>query len=188
MDDEETVTCTCWSLGLRLITLRHREFHTADRVDGSDQPEAEPDPTSTGNSACPRSFDTPLAAARASAFSVKHGLVGILFGPSAEAARPMWVADMDLPCCEAIRLALVERCSHPTFGYTYLPSDPCWTGAARWLKERQGWRTSLVPDNFVFSSSVVTSFFNLVNIFTSPSDRVLVTKPTPPNPMPDARL
>ncbi|KAL1530108.1 hypothetical protein AB1Y20_001029 [Prymnesium parvum] len=83
---------------------------------------------------------------------------------------------MDLPCCERIRRALAKRCEHPTFGYTFVPSA-AWQHAARWLGEQQGWEHPLAEDNFVFSPSVVTSFYNIVQAFTSPSDGVLVFTP-----------
>eukprot|EP00966_Prymnesium_polylepis_P140182 3238148-Prymnesium_polylepis.1 len=84
---------------------------------------------------------------------------------------------MDLPCCESIRRALAKRCEHPTFGYTFLPSET-WAHVARWLAEQQGWDGApLDANNFVFSSSAVTSFYNLLCAFTAPGEDVLVFTP-----------
>ena len=46
--------------------------------------------------ACP--FDTSLDAEREALFSVKQGLMPVIYGPSAKGALALWVADMDLPC------------------------------------------------------------------------------------------
>ena len=124
--------------------------------------------------ACP--FDTSLDAEREALYRVKQGLMPLIYGPSAKGALALWVADMDLPCCERIRLALSKRCEHPTFGYTYLPSV-AWAHTARWLTEHQGWTASLDDSNFIFATSVVTAFYNLIHVFTAPADKVLVFTP-----------
>ncbi|KAL3903651.1 MAG: hypothetical protein SGPRY_011589, partial [Prymnesium sp.] len=95
-------------------------------------------------------FDADLEEERAAACSVKQGLAPLLFGKHAEGALPMWVADMDLPCCEEVRCALARRCEHPTFGYTFIPAE-AWRRAAAWLYSQQGWNEELTEDNFVFS-------------------------------------
>ena len=148
-------------------------------------------------------FDVCLAAERARPeyFTVKHALAEAIFGPSANGALALWVADMDLPCCERIRRALARRCDHPTFGYTFMPSA-AWALVARWLREQQAcihthtshahlltshlltphhtiqaWTLPLDSSSFVFSPSVVTSFANLVRAFTAAGDRVLCFTP-----------
>ena len=81
-----------------------------------------------------------------------------------DAEIPLWVADMDLPCCEQVVRALERRASRPSYGYTFQPEE-LWRRVAGWLEQEHCWSVS--RDSFVFSPSVVTSFSLLLNVFTS---------------------
>lgn len=113
---------------------------------------------------------------RSEVYTVKHGLAGAIFGPAAAAPGtiPMWVADMDLPCAPAIVRALRRRCEHPTFGYTFQPSD-MWVVVQRWLLHEHGW--DVPAEAFVWCPSVVTATAATLWAFTSPGDAVLVMTP-----------
>ena len=48
---------------------------------------------------------------------------------------PMWIADMNFPVAPSIQKAIIERASHPSFGY-YAPRKEYFEVIARWQKER----------------------------------------------------
>ena len=91
-------------------------------------------------------------------------------------ALQLWVADMDLPCADAIRRALLERASHPNYGYTLQPRA-AWDAVGRWLVERQRYPSPPPAESFVFSASVVTSCCSLLRALTSAGDAVVVMTP-----------
>lgn len=113
---------------------------------------------------------------RSDQLTVKHGLAPCIFAEAGPGTLPLWVADMDLPCCPRICAAMRERCDHPTFGYTYQPEE-LWRAVGRWLVEHQGWQVAPPPSSFVFSASAVSSFVSLVRAFTAVGDSVLVMTP-----------
>ena len=55
------------------------------------------------------------------------GLKGDGFSPAPPKegfdAIPMWVADMNFPTVPTIQQAIIERASHPTFGYFEAPPE-----------------------------------------------------------------
>lgn len=118
------------------------------------------------------SFDTPVD--RSAVFTVKHGMAAALHGEAAEGALKLWLADMDLPGCDAIRAALERRARHPTYGYTYQPPQ-MWDAVSRWLREQYHW--AVPPDSLVFAPSVVTGFATALAAYTRPGDRVLLMTP-----------
>lgn len=119
-------------------------------------------------------FDRPLD--RSHVHTVKHVLPVFMHGEAAAEALNMWVADMELPCCGRIRRAIMDRAQHPTFGYTIQPRE-IWSLVGKWMVERQGHPSAPDPDSFVFSASVVTSFWNVLEACTAPGDRVLLMTP-----------
>tara|TARA_B110001452_G_scaffold266425_1_gene273267 strand:- start:908 stop:2257 length:1350 start_codon:yes stop_codon:yes gene_type:complete len=119
-------------------------------------------------------FDGPLD--RSGVHTVKHELPVLMHGEAAVEALNMWVADMELPCCDRIRGAIMDRAQHPTFGYTIQPRE-IWSRVGRWMVERQGHPSAPDPSSFVFSASVVTSFWNVLEACTAPGDRVLLMTP-----------
>lgn len=104
--------------------------------------------------------------------SVKYDLNGVVFGKTD--LLPMWVADMDFEVPDFIREAIIQRASHPVFGYTYRPRR-FFEAAADWMSRRHGWEIS--PDAFSFSPGIVPALNMLILEFTAPGDRVLVQPP-----------
>jgi len=118
-----------------------------------------------------QTFD--VAVDRSAVHTVKYGL----HGSSVADAIPLWVADIDLPCCPKIQKALSLRVVHPTFGYTFQPKE-IWYRVAAWLRENQGWPESHPElESFVFCPCVVTAFVCALRAFTSIGDGVLVMTP-----------
>lgn len=107
--------------------------------------------------------------------TVKH-VIGSSMSNQPDALN-LWVADMELPICEALHETIMQRARHPTFGYTIQPTI-IWERAARWLVEKQGWAHAPSPSAFVFSASLVSSFCNVLRALTDPGDGVVVMVPS----------
>ena len=72
------------------------------------------------------------------------GLKGDGFSPAPPKegfdAIPMWVADMNFPTVPTIQEAIIERASHPAFGY-FQATDAYFDSIIRWQEKRNGvWR------------------------------------------------
>jgi cystathionine beta-lyase len=110
-------------------------------------------------------------------YTVKHELAVALHGKKAAGALQLWVADMELPCCEFVRCAIARRAQHATFGYTFQPSE-MWERAARWLVERQNWTHRPSSAAFVFSANVVASVCNVLRACTSEGQGIVLMTPS----------
>jgi len=118
-------------------------------------------------------FDEPVD--RTSIFTVKYDLRSILFGPKAQSATPLWVADMDLPISYNIRERIMTRASHPCgIGYTIQPVE-AWEAVVQWLQRRFNWTVDV--SQITYSAGVITSAANVIRAFTSPGDSVLCMTP-----------
>ena len=58
---------------------------------------------------------------RSGTSSLKYDARKAYFGT--EDVIPLWVADMDFPAPEAVTNALIQRASHPIYGYTLYPGS-----------------------------------------------------------------
>ena len=87
---------------------------------------------------------------------------------------PMWVADMDFRCAQEIVDALVERASHPVYGYTY-QRDSAVEAMLGFLKRRHG--ITLTADDQVVVPCVVSGLKAAVLTLTEPGDSVLIQPP-----------
>lgn len=104
--------------------------------------------------------------------SVKYDLNKVIFGK--EDLLPMWVADMDFEVPDFIREAIMERASHPVYGYTFRP-ERFFEVAAAWQSQKHGW--DIGPEAFSFSPGIVPALNLLVMEFTEPGDKVVVQPP-----------
>lgn len=89
-------------------------------------------------------------------------------------ALPFWVADTDFACPEPIVKALMDRASHPIYGYSDW-SDRTQTLAANWKKKRDGWEVD--PGWITFSNGVVPALSAMVEAYTEPGDGVIIQPP-----------
>ncbi len=87
---------------------------------------------------------------------------------------PMWVADMDFRCPEAVVDALVERARHGIYGYT-APTDAFYNSVVGWMSRRHGWQID--PRWICITAGVVPALHSLVRTYVAPGDRVLVQPP-----------
>lgn len=87
---------------------------------------------------------------------------------------PMWVADMDFRCPEAVSRALVARAMHPVYGYTE-QTEAAVEAQLAFLKRRHGVAVSKAQQ--VTLPCVVTGLRAAVRVLTRPGEGVLVQPP-----------
>ncbi len=88
---------------------------------------------------------------------------------------PMWIADMNFPTCPAIPRALVERSSHPAYGY-FLPTEEYFKSIITWQKARHG--MDVKPENIGYENGVIGGIVSALRVFCTPGDKVLLHSPT----------
>jgi len=87
---------------------------------------------------------------------------------------PLWVADMDFASPPAVSDALLQRASHPIYGYSIFP-ESTYQALIDWLERRHGWRVE--RDWLLMCPGVVPSLNAAVMTFTQPTDAVIVQPP-----------
>lgn len=87
---------------------------------------------------------------------------------------PMWIADMDFRCPEAVIEAIKARADHGIFGYSD-KSDSYLSAVVDWLAERQGW--AVRPEWIVTTPGVVPALHFAVRQLVGPGEKVLVQGP-----------
>jgi len=89
---------------------------------------------------------------------------------------PMWVADMNFPTCPTIPQAIVDRTSHPFYGY-FNATDEYYNAIIEWQNRRNG-VTGLKPEHIGYENGVLGGVVSALNVFCSRGDHVLVHSPT----------
>ncbi len=89
---------------------------------------------------------------------------------------PMWVADMNFPTARSITDAIIERASHPAFGY-FLPSDAYYDAIAYWHRLRKH-TDDIRREDIGYENGVLGGVVSALKAFASPGDPVLVHSPT----------
>ncbi len=117
-------------------------------------------------------YDFDKVVERAGTASVKYDMRHEIFGKAD--VLPMWVADMDFETPECIRKAVMERASHPVYGYSFMP-DTYFEAFMGWVKRRHDWIVK--KDWIVFSPGIVTAINAAVLSYTNPGDGVIVQPP-----------
>jgi cystathionine beta-lyase len=87
---------------------------------------------------------------------------------------PMWVADMDFETPDFIRDAVIERATHPIYGYTVRP-DSYYESIIKWIKDLHGWE--IKKDWILFSPGIVPAVNLAVMAYTKPGDKIIVQPP-----------
>ncbi len=105
----------------------------------------------------------------------KYVLRDKLFGTTD--VLPMWVADMDIVTPPFVTRAVMERASHPIYGYEMMPKS-AFEVQASWLLRRFGYQVS--PDDMRYSPSVVATINMAIASLTKPGDKVIVQPPVYP--------
>ncbi|MCQ2537892.1 MAG: aminotransferase class I/II-fold pyridoxal phosphate-dependent enzyme [Lachnospiraceae bacterium] len=91
-------------------------------------------------------------------------------------AIPMWVADMNFPVPPSITEAIIERASHPAFGY-YEASDDYYNAIINWHNRRNG-VSGLTKENIGYDNGVLGGVISALNTVCSRGDKVLLHSPT----------
>ncbi|WP_371367589.1 Cystathionine beta-lyase PatB [Sporomusa rhizae] len=86
----------------------------------------------------------------------------------------MWVADMEFQTSEKVIEAMVERCRHGVFGYSYIPDD-YFKAFSHWMEKRHGF--PIEKEWVRFSTGVVTTLYWMINAFTKPGDACMILTP-----------
>lgn len=109
---------------------------------------------------------------RSGTHAEKYESRGRIFGN--DTVQPLWVADMDLPAPPFLQDALTQRIEHPCYGYTEqnstLKESVQW-----WMQEEHN--VAIDTIDILFSPSVVTSFNNAIQAFSSDEDGVALFSP-----------
>lgn len=92
-------------------------------------------------------------------------------------AIPLWVADMDFPCAQPIRDALVKRAGHACYGYTY-QDQPGKDAVRGFWQRRHG--VVFEDEDGIMMPSVVSGLKAAVNALTREGDGVIVLTPVYP--------
>ncbi len=87
---------------------------------------------------------------------------------------PMWVADMDFRCPDAVVEAVVKRAQAGIYGYG-VPGEEFYASVVGWMQRRHGWRVD--PATITVTPGVVAAINVAVRAFTQRGDRVLIQPP-----------
>ena len=104
--------------------------------------------------------------------SVKYDGRQDMFGK--KGVIPVWVADMDFAAPPAVTRALIERASHPIYGYTLFPNS-LYDALIDWMQRRHGWE--IRRDWIVMCPGIVPSLYAAVMAFTQPEESVIIQPP-----------
>lgn len=94
------------------------------------------------------------------------------FGP--DRILPMWVADMDFRCPEAVVEAIIARAEHGIFGYT-APTHAFYLSVVSWMERRHGWKID--PRWICLTPGVVPALNMLVRTYSARGNKVLIQPP-----------
>jgi cystathionine beta-lyase len=89
----------------------------------------------------------------------------------------MWVADMDFKTPDFILDAIRNRCDHEVLGYTFAP-DSYKMAVLNWFQRRYGIATKWNRMHFI--PGIVQGIAFVLQTFTQPGDKVLITTPVYP--------
>lgn len=88
---------------------------------------------------------------------------------------PMWVADMNFATAPSIPEAVIERTSHPAYGY-FNPRQEYFDCIAEWQRKRNG-VTELPQEAVGYENGVLGCLATALHTFTQPGDPVLFLSP-----------
>ena len=89
---------------------------------------------------------------------------------------PMWVADMNFPVVPTVQESMIQRASHPAFGY-FAPTGEYYDAIIRLHETRNGVQ-GLERKHIGYENGVVGGVVTALNTFCSRGDNVLLHSPT----------
>jgi len=90
---------------------------------------------------------------------------------------PLWVADMDLASPKCVQESMMQRASHPLYGYTIYP-DRYYKAIQNWMQNRFSWQ--IEKEWIVPCYGVVPSLNFIISTYTQEGDGIIVQTPIYP--------
>ena len=87
---------------------------------------------------------------------------------------PMWVADMDFKVAPVIQEAILNRASHPVYGYTIV-SEELFESYISWWDRRYDFKMS--RDCMAYAMGVMPSISSIIRCLTDVGDEILIQSP-----------
>lgn len=117
-------------------------------------------------------FDQPIE--RRASHSMKWDQMQDRYGISNTDGLPMWVADMDFPCPDAVREAVSRLAKHGVYGY--FGDDRAYREAIQWwMSERHAW--SIDPASLFSVHGLVNGTALCLQTWTEPGDGIVLFTP-----------
>ena len=90
-------------------------------------------------------------------------------------AIPMWVADMNFATAPGVTQAIIERASHPLFGY-FSARDEYYSSIIEWHEKRNGVK-GLSAEHIGYENGVLGGLMSALGVFCPRGGSVLVNSP-----------
>lgn len=109
--------------------------------------------------------------------SIKYGDRGKQYPGYAirEDAIPMWIADMDLACCEPVVKALHETADQGTFGYADPAGERYAKALSAWMGKRHDWE--IRTEWIVEAPGAIEALDTAIKAFTEKGDGIIIQMP-----------
>lgn len=88
---------------------------------------------------------------------------------------PLWVADMDFPCCDAIQKALHAKVQEQIYGYNTGFTKEYREAVCGWFKKCFDWEID--PSTIFYAGGVVPAIAYLLEILSEEGDGVIISTP-----------
>lgn len=88
---------------------------------------------------------------------------------------PLWVADMDFPCSNAIQTALHKRVDEQIYGYSCGFDEDYRNSVTGWFQRRFQW--TIDPSSIFYAGGVVPAIAYLLEILSEEGDGILIQPP-----------
>lgn len=89
---------------------------------------------------------------------------------------PMWVADMNFLALPDIPEAIIQRASHPSYGY-FQPPAAYYDAIIRWHQERYG-TAGISPECIGYENGVLGGVTSALRVLCQPGDSIIIQSPT----------
>lgn len=117
-------------------------------------------------------YDFDHAPDRRGTGAMKYDHLELLYG--SKELTPMWIADMEWAVAPEITDALLDRFSHPVYGYAAVP-DSFWASITEWLGHRHG--LEVKREELSFVAGIVRGLGYAINYFSRPGDGIVIQPP-----------
>lgn len=107
--------------------------------------------------------------------SVKYGVGKMIYPGLPVDYIPMWIADMDFACPDAILDAMKARLDKRILGYSFIMDPEYYEALAGWMEKRHNWKVDARQS--LYSAGVVKVLKVAVEYLTEGDDAVLLNTP-----------